>query len=59
MSDKHMPHTHSKAFYPKPLSFSNKLFFDIGNILIIIQPECDKTVQKAYFDLKSIQSVRF
>ena len=30
MLDKHMLHTHEKAFWSKLLSFSNKLFFDAG-----------------------------
>ena len=34
--------THSsKTFYPKPLSFSNKLFFDVGNTLMTKQQESE------------------
>ena len=49
MLGKHMTHTHKTAFYPKPLSFSNKLFFEVGNTLILIQPEPEKKIQKAEY----------
>ena len=41
-----MPHTRKKSFHPKPLSFSNKLFFNVGRTLIIIQRESEKTFWK-------------
>ena len=53
-----MPHIHKKAFYPEPLSISNKLYFDVGNILIKIQQEFEKTIQKADKG-KKILRVRF
>ena len=34
MWEKHMVHTHEKAFSPKLLSFSNNLFFDAGGTYI-------------------------
>ena len=44
--------THSKQiFYPNLLPFSNKLFFDVGNILMIIQWESEKTIEKLDFEL--------
>ena len=39
MWDKYMLHTHQEAFYDKPLSISNELFFDVGNISIKFQRE--------------------
>ena len=65
MLHKHMPHTHEKAFNPKLLSFSNKLYFDVGNTLTIIQPESEKTIHKANFynvsdfKIKNKQRFRF
>ena len=47
-----------KAFKPKLLPFSNKLFFDVGSTLIIIQPESEKTILKADFEIKLVQRVR-
>ena len=46
-----MPHTREKFFYPKPSSFSNKLFFDVGSTLIIIQREFEKK-KKVNLNLK-------
>ena len=40
-----MPHAHKKAFYSMPLSLSNKFFFNVGNSLIIIQPESGHKLQ--------------
>ena len=60
-----MPHTRKKSSYRKPLSFSNKLFFDFGSTLIIIQPESEKQTlnKKKYnvsdFKIKKLQRVRF
>ena len=52
-----MPHTRKKSFYPKPSSLSNKLFFDVGSTLIIIQRESEKTFWKADSDQKTLQRV--
>ena len=54
-----MPHTRKKFFYPKPSSFSNKLFFDVDSTLIIIQRESEKTIWKADFKTIFLQRVRF
>ena len=54
-----MPHTHTIAFHPRPLSFSYKLFFDVGNTLIITQRESEKKKQKSDSELKILQRVRF
>ena len=64
-----MPHTRKNYFYLKPSSLCNKLFFDVGNTLIIIQLESEKMYWKADsekklynvsdFDLKVLQPVRF
>ena len=46
-----MPHTHEKDSYPE-LSFSsffNKLIFDVGNTLIIMQRESQKLISNAQF----------
>ena len=53
-----MPHTQRKAFYPKPSSFSDNLFLQVANTLIIIQPESENTVKKADFELKVLHCVR-
>ena len=52
-----MPHTQKKLFYPKPFSFSNKLSFDVANILIIFQRESEKTILKSDFEKKTLQRV--
>ena len=54
-----MPHTRKKSFYPKPSSLSNKLFFDVGSTLIIIQQESEKMIRKANFDLKKYNASDF
>ena len=33
-----------KIFYPKPLSFYSRLFFDVDNFLKIFQRESEKTI---------------
>ena len=57
MWDKRMPHTHKRVFYPKLFSLFDKLFFDVGNILIIFQRESEKTRYKPNFELKLVQLV--
>ena len=47
--DKLVPDTREKSFYPKPASFSNKLFFDVGSTLIIIQRELEKQILNEQF----------
>ena len=41
-----MPDTREKYFFPKPASFSNRLFFDVGSTLIIIQPDLERRFEK-------------
>ena len=59
MGNKHMPHTHKKAFHTKPLFFSHKLISDGDNTLIILPRESGKTVQKSDFDFEVLQRVGF
>ena len=54
-----MPYNRKKNFYPNLSSFSNKLFFDVGNTLIIIQRESETTIWKTDFEKKILQRVRF
>ena len=60
-----MPHIRKKPFNPKPLSLTNKLFFDVGSTLLIIQLESEKQTLnwKFYnvsdFKIKKLQRVRF
>ena len=44
-----MPHTRKKPFCPKPLSLSNKLFFDVGSTLIINQQKPEKQILNEEF----------
>ena len=53
-----MPHAHKKAFYSKPLSLSNKFFFNVGNSLIIIQPESGDKLQ-SQLRIKNFTTSRF
>ena len=52
MWDKHKPYTHSKSTYTKRLSFSNKLFFDVGNTLRINKRKSEKTIQNSNFQIE-------
>ena len=38
-----MPHTRKGSFHPKPLSFSQKMFCDVGNTSIIAKQDSHKT----------------
>ena len=59
-----MAHTLKSYFYPKPSSLSNKLSFDVGSTLIIIQQESEKhTLNQKVYNVsdfkKELQHVRF
>ena len=41
-----MLHTRKKSFYSKPSSLSNKLFFDAGSTLMLLQQESEKMIWK-------------
>ena len=59
MRDKIKPHTEKNSFYPKPVSFSNKFLYDVGNILTTFQRESDKTIKESDFELQCPQHVKF
>ena len=44
-----MQHTRKKSFYSKTSSLSNKLFFDVGSTLIIIQQESEEQILNKKF----------
>ena len=54
-----MPHTRKKCCYPKQSSFCNKLLFEVGITLILIQRESENTIWKADFKTKKYNASDF